>query len=345
MYKSFLSKYYINIIIHLFCAVIFYTLFSESSNSLFLFLLLNSILLLNINLGNVNKFLLNINLLNHFIFVISFFILYKYTMNSLPLYSIQIFIYTFIFFILKLSKYSKSINTWTYTHIFLVNTNFFDVTINIKIIVFCVNFIFLQLVFLILNFILKGEYKKNIDDDFILNYKTLISITWFNIKSINTQLALRGAITATFLFIAGVFLSNDHIRPTWTIIIAIGCLLSDDCVQCDRLIKNISVATILSLMASILLINLFFINKNMQLILSLISLVFSFYYLYLFNEQNKNKYLIINNSLIIICVVLFSKVAVLGFYEVFNLRLMSNILGIVTSITVLEIWKFIKKIP
>ena len=344
MFKPLHYIYYTNILIHLLSAVTFYYFFNQSGNNLFLFLLLNTILLLNINECTVNKYLINNNLFNHFIFVISFFILYKYTSNIIPLYCLQIFIYTFIFFIFKLTKFSKSINTWTYTHLFIIHTSFSNISINEKILLLCLNFLVLQMIFVIINLINRIfiNYKVS-EDEIILNIKVLKCIEWFNIKSINTQLALRGALISTFLFVAGFFLSNNDIRPTWSMIIAVSCLPVDDVLECDQLIKNISVATILSLLFSYIIIHIYFINKDIELFLSLTALVFSFYYLYVFEQYKEHKYLIINNSLIIVSLVLFLSVVMIKFNEIFNLRLMSNLLGIVTSITVLEMWKYVKK--
>lgn len=182
------------------------------------------------------------NMFNHFVSVMLYYLISLAIGENGPLYLILVFVFTYVFFILRNNGYHKSLNLWMYIQALLIGATFTSYPFHYKIIATIIGYIEAQLVLNLSFRFISNTAQHEAEMHYVQVIKIPIT-TWFDSKRPEVKLALRGSFTAAILY--AVCSSFHDIKPNWAVVTAVSCLQRDDFAASFRAMKGISIGSII----------------------------------------------------------------------------------------------------
>lgn len=275
------------------------------------------------------------NTRNHFFVIIIFYLLAHLTLKNTTAYITLIFIFTYIYFILKDNGFSKTFQLWMYIQALLIGTTLINFSFQDKMLATVIGFIESQV---ILNFSFyifkhKSTYEKD------LSFKKLLDLplkNWFSPKNKTVMLALRGSIAAALLY--AFCISIHDLKPNWAVIVVVSSLQRDDSIASLRVIKGTIIGSILGWPISIAIFAILASNPTVCAailwLLLIIAFVVSFEHI---NTPTLNKQIALTVLFlsIINCVVISLNS---GSYAYVHLKIFNSIAGATMAFLILLLW-------
>lgn len=281
------------------------------------------------------------NLLNHFLSVMSYYLISLLIGSNHTLYLCLVFCFTYTYFILRGNGYHKSLNLFMYIQALLIGATFIDYPFHDKLLATTFAYleaqIFLNVAFKFCNPNTLHEAERY--------YHHVVKIplkNWLDTRRSEVCLALRGAFTAAILY---ALCSSFHdMKPNWAVVAAISCLQRDDFNASLRAIKGVGIGSLLGWPIAALLIYALAdhinISTGLLWILMLSAIVCSFE---LFIQPRL--WLQILSSILFLMAMICTGISlqVKGF-EYLDLKVINSLIGVGVALISLLLWQKIQKI-
>lgn len=336
------KEYRANVVAQSLCILINTMLFVYTKYISFLWINISCIMFIGVVRSQPKGKLFDVNLTNHLIIVLGYYILYSVLSRHQVSYFCLIFIFTYIFYILKDSGFTSSVSLWTYIQSLMIATSLTNFPFELKLI----STIFAYTESLLILFICFKLFPSNIDyvpEKFILDFKYLKSLVWFDFKSLTVKLAIRGAIVASAIYIVCVILIYNDPKPNWAVIVAVSCLMRDDDSGGKRSMISCAIGSLLGWIISILIIKYVAGNIELAATISWISTILGLIFIFEFSMSKTmlTQILSIVSLLVAITALYIALSNNSEFY--LHLKIMNNMIGIVGTLISLEAWIKLKK--
>ncbi|MFN7094433.1 MAG: FUSC family protein, partial [Burkholderiales bacterium] len=283
------------------------------------------------------------NLFNHFVIVLAYYLIYKIAENYDLTYFLLVFIFTYIFFVLKDSGFGNSLTVWTYIQSLFIATSFISFPFYQKIMGTLLAYLEAQLI-LYLCFYLIPSPTAYVADKKIEAIKQLTLSAWFNPTRPAVQLAIRGAVTAGLLYFICVTIVTNDIKPNWAVIVAISCLFKDDDVASNRSMISCAIGTFLSWPISIMLIKAFSHNPQAGVVLLWLNLILGLIFLFEYNLSKTYRPQILGVMFMTLALTCVYIALDLNSNYYLHLKMTNNIIGLGWAFLVLKAWQGVKLI-
>lgn len=334
--------YKANVFAQSICFIINCSVYYISDNPLFLWVAIATICFIGVVTSQPPRKIFDINIFNHFVVVIIYYIVSHLSAGYHFTYFGLIFIFTYVFFILKDSGYDKSLTIWTYVQCLAVATTLTELPFHIKITATIISYVESQLVIYIA-FRLFPSGVDYVKENNIINLKQVRLIEWYSLHLEKVKLAIRGAMTAGVLYIICVTLVSNDLKPNWAVVVAIGCILKNDDAGSKRTIITGIIGTFIGLLVSSLVIKYNNISyHNLVVLLLWISLVISIICMFEYRITLSPRPQIL--GIVAVTVALTCLYLILDQNGKFflELRVINNYLGIGAALIAYVVWKLFK---
>ncbi len=336
------NEYRANIVAQSLCFVINCAIYYISDNSIFLWVAIATICFIGIVTSQPKKTIFDRNIFNHFIMVVVYYTISELTSGYHFAYFILIFIFTYVFFILKDSGYDKSVTIWTYVQCLAVATTLTQLPFQTKIVATIISYIEAQVV-LYISFRVFPSGINYVRENYIFNFKHGRIKEWYAINSEKVKLAIRGTLTAGILYIICVTLVSNDLKPNWAVVVAIGCILKNDDVASKRTIISGVIGTFVGLLASSLIIKYNSIHyHNLMVLLLWVSLVISIICMFEYRITFSSRPQILGIVAVTVALTCLYIILDLNSTLYLELRIINNYLGIGGALIAYIIWRSIK---
>ncbi|MBP9742492.1 MAG: hypothetical protein KBD37_03945 [Burkholderiales bacterium] len=285
----------------------------------------------------------DINLLNHLVIIAIYYFLYALLNDFHFTYFCLIFVFTYIFFILKDNGFGQSVTLWTYIQALMIATSFIEFPFSHKIAATMLAYIETQIV-VYACFKLFPSNVEYMKEAFILNFDKLRQINWFNYQNnIPVKLAIRGSLSAGILYIICVSMVTNDLKPNWAAVVAVSCLMRDDDDGSKRSMISCAVGSLIGWGVSIIMIQYLAIDIRTAAIIAWITLILGL--IFIFEFSISKTYLTQILSIVFLIISLSAMYIILKLDSKFylHLKIINNIIGVVGTLIALEIWVKLKK--
>lgn len=335
------ENYKANILAQTICLIINCAIFYTSQDYLLIWVESCALNFIGIVTSQPKSRIIDINLVNHFLLVFIYYLLAAITLNSHSGYLVLLFVFTYVFFILKDSGFEKSITTWTFIQCLLFATTLTSLKVELKLYGALLGYLEAQVV-LWLSFKIFKSPDIYVKENRLFSYRTLKSINWFNINQMKVKLAIRGSLVAGILYVLCLLNSKDA-KPNWAVIAAISCLMRNDNVASRRIIVAIFFGSGIGFVISWLLLSLNVKYDELLVILLWLMLVVVIICIFEFRITMSIYTQII--GVVAVTVAITCLYFILDFDSKFylQLRVINNLLGIGAATGTYLIWKYIFK--
>ncbi|MFN8769537.1 MAG: FUSC family protein [Neisseriaceae bacterium] len=335
------NRYLANIVAQTLCLFINCLLFYITRNYVFVWVSISALCFIGVVTSQPKHRIIDRNLVNHLITVLLYYIFSHICLEFDFVYFILIFVFTYIFFILKDSGYDKSLTTWTYIQCLLFATTLTHMTFSTKFYSTIVGWIETQLT-LWLSFKLFPSSEQYILEKWIYNLKHIKLKEWVSLSYVKVQLAVRGALTAGILYLVCVLVVKD-IKPNWSVIAAVACLLKDDDVGSKRTIISFILGTLIGFLISWLIIYLNFRHDELIMMFLWINMIIAVICIFEYKITLSIKAQIIGIAAVTISLTCLYLALNLNGHFYLVLRATNNIMGIIAALLAYILWILYKK--
>lgn len=284
----------------------------------------------------------DINLLNHLIIVAAYYFLFVIFSDFQLIYFCLIFIFTYIFFILKDNEFAQSVTLWTYIQALMIATSFIKFPFSYKIAATMLAYIESQAI-IYLCFKIFPSHVEYVQESFILNFDNLKNINWFDYRNKTVHLAIRGALVASILYIICVNMVANDLKPNWAVVVAISCLMRNDDEGSKRSMISCAVGSLLGWGISIILIKYLGSNTHAAGVIAWITLILGIIFIFEFSISKTYTTQILSITCLIIALSCMYIILELDSTFYLHLKIINNIIGVVGTLIALEIWIKLKK--
>ena len=336
------SQYRANMVAQSICLLINCWLYALTDNSIYIWVAIAAICFI----GGITSYpknrIINHNLLNHLIIVVSYYILGGMIVDFDYVYFILVFLFTYAFFIVKESGYDKSLNLWTYIQCLAFPTTLLEMPIAIKIYSTFIAYLEVQLV-LWLSFKVFPSPELYVQEHRIYNFNYIRLLNWFTLKDDKVKLAIRGAVTAGLLYLICVVFVAKDVKPNWAVIAAVSCLLKDNSISSKRTIIGIMFGSIIGFELSWIVIkgNTFY--SSFTIFILWITLIIAAICIFEYKRTLSVIPQIIGMTAVMVCFTCMYLVLELNSRFYLDLRLINNIIGLIGASIAYFIWMLYKK--
>lgn len=338
------SQYRANIIAQAICFIINCSLYTITSNPLFIWVCISTIMFIGITPSQPkNKFWDN-NLIHKMLFIIIFYFLSTISFKIQNSYLILIVIFIYVFYILKSSGYDKSLTLWTLTQTIMFMSSTDQLSLNYKFFGTGIAFFEAQIAIFVCFYFFPSNVEYIVEPT-IWDIKKIPLREWINPNYEKVRLAIRGTLAASILYlICTHYINNNDAHPNLAVIMAISALLrNDDDGGWHTIISSI-IGSIFGFTMAYIVIKLNTYAHGIIPFILWLSILSALIFIF--------KYTISKTYLIQILAISFIIVATISAYTVLDqssnfylhLRLVNNILGIVLVFITLNLWILIKKV-
>ncbi len=310
-------------------------LFASTNNYIFIWIEFAALAFIGMYNAKSPKFF-DRNILNHFISVMIFYLVSMSIEGNHLLYICLIFIFTYLFFILKDNGYHKSANLWMYLQALLIGTTFTNYPFYLKIIATAIAYIeaqvILNLAFKLLNTTAQHQAE--------MRYHRVLKIplkTWFDLHRPEVRLAIRGSITAALLY--ALCSKFNDIKPNWAVVSAIACLQRDDFTASLRAIKGVAIGSIVAWPLASLLVYGLNGHQDISAILIWVFLLISLICSFEIGIKPRLHLQIISSGLMILAITgVATALETNNSYAYLSLKVMNSLTGISVAYLALLLW-------
>lgn len=330
-----------NILAHATAFIINIGLYAATHNYFFIWLQIASLSFIGVYNSRSNK-IIDFNLINHFISVMLFYLISMLIGHNESLYLCLIFIFTYIFFILKNNGYHHSFNLWMYIQALLIGTTFTKYPFSMKLIATCFGFIEAMVLLNIMLLI----FKNNTDYQAEPYYHRIIKIPayqWLDNKRPEVKLAIRGAFTAAILY--AICTTFNDIKPNWAVVTAVICLTRDDKAASLKAMIGMTIGTIIGWPICLLIAQ--YLNSYTDVVAVLTWLFLLIGLIYSFEATIKPRLItsvFITISLFITVACVSISLNIDGSIRYINLKGINSVVGIIFSLISLMAWEKLHRI-
>lgn len=312
--------------------------YSITSNFFFLWVELASLCFIGFNKAKSSNYI-DHNILNHFIAIIVFYLFAHLALRHETAYLVLIFVFTYIYFILKDNGFGKTFQLWMYIQALLIGTTFVQFSFQDKIYATVVGFLEAQAILNIAFYIFKNKNLHENDQAF----KDMIKIPWqkwFSLKDKTVLLAMRGSISAAVLY--ATCISVHDLKPNWAVVVLISSLQRDDYEAGMRVVKGSIMGSLIgwpiSIATFVILSHNTTLCAGVLWILLIVAFILSFEQI---NYPTLPKQVIITIIFlaIITCVVTCLNS---GSYSYIHIKILNSIAGAAMAFLILLLWNKIK---
>lgn len=279
------------------------------------------------------------NINNHFIFIMLFYGLAHLILHLHFLYSILIFIFTYIFFILKDNGFNKSFQVWMYIQALLLATTLINFPFAEKLLATGIGFIEAQLLLHIMFYFFKNDHIYQKEPQLKDTLKIILANLSFKNKTV--RLAVRSAISAACLY--SLCICFGDLKPNWAVVVLVSSLQRDDTFASLRVIKGTIMGSIIGWPISIVLLHLLQNNIGLSAIILWTFIIIAFVTaLEHVNNPDLKKQIILTILFlaIITCIELCLTNAS---YMYVHLKIINSLIGALSALLVLSIWNILLK--
>lgn len=276
------------------------------------------------------------NIFNHFISVMTYYLISLLIGSNTALYLCLIFSFTYVYFILRNNGYHKSLNLYMYVQALLIGTTFTSYPFHYKILATIVAYIEAQLI-LNLAFKFSSVWATHEAELRYHHVFKISAIRWLDFQRPEVRLALRGAFTAAILY---ALCSSFHdMKPNWAVVAALSCLQRDDYTASLRAIKGVGIGSLLGwpLAAGLIYILADHINISTALIwIFMLSAMVCSFELFL---RPRLWLQILNSVLVLISVICVGVSLQIKGLAYLDLKVLNSLIGIVVAMLILWTWQ------
>jgi len=294
-------------------------------------------------MGSINSqpkgSILDINLLNHFLFVFAYYICASIALKVELAYLFLLFCFTYAFFIIKDSGFDKSVTMWAYIQCLAFPTTLTDLSPFAKLSGTVIGYIEAQ-IFIWLAFKIFPVDIAYYKEKFLFSYRHIKRLVWFDWRYTQVKLAWRGGLVAAILYVLCLLNTRD-VKPNWAVIAALSCLTRADNVTSRKMIISILCGTAVGFGLSWLMIE--FHIKNSELLFTILWLALVVVLVcvleYRITESIYTQIIGVSSVTLALTCLYF----LLNFDGKFylQLRAINNLLGIAAAIAAYLIWQLV----
>ena len=333
-------EYRANVVAQAICFLLNCTLYAYTDNNLFVWVAIATALFIGF-VDSHGKKIFDQSLFNHLVIIVVYYFIAALLINHHLAYFALVFIFTYVFFILKDTGYDKSMTLWTYTQALVVATTFTDFPFNQKILATLIAFIEAQLI-LNLCFKLMPSRIKHIPEKSIFLIYKMSFFDWINIKQSYVQLAMRGTFTAGTIYILCSTIIPNDIKPNWAAISAIGCLLRNDDIASINSMISTGIGSFFGWLSSIFIIHYFATNVRFNVGLLWISLLLGFIFVFEFRRTQKRIAQVLGVTFFLMTITSMALIFDIDSKLYLNLKIFNTIIGVIGAFIALKIWRKIQ---
>lgn len=279
------------------------------------------------------------NINNQFVSVCVYYMISHLILPYPDLYFMLIFVFTYVFYILKDNGYNKSLTVWMFIQVLLIGTMFVNYPFSFKILATVMGFVEAQVLLNITFLLFPSPIRYHAERRYLDVVKIPLS-SWIDIRRLSVQLALRGSLVASSLY---VFCSYLHdVKPNWAVISAVSALIRDDRKASLRTIKSTAFASFIAWPICLTAVYYFsnyitFITICLWLFI-ILSLKFAF--------DNIKDPSVTNQTLSTGCTLIALACLAISLHiagvPYINLKVMNTLLGIGVALWALWVWELLK---
>jgi hypothetical protein len=323
-----------NIYAHALAFILNVSIFIFTENFFFIWVQIASLCFIGVNKSRSPQ-IVDMNMVNHFVAVMIFYISSMLIGNNELLYLGLIFVFTYSFFIIRDNGYGQSFNLWMYIQALLIGTTFTTYPFSFKVYATIVAFIESIIILNITLFIFKNENEHKVEHHYLKVIKIPLE-KWLDIKHPEVKLAIRGAFTAVILY--AICKTFNDAKPNWAVVTAISCLTRDDKVASVRAMKGILIGTIVGWPICLAIAHYF--DQDIVLITFMIWIFLLLGLISSFEATIKPRLIIsvlttISLLIAVACVGVAFHINELNYI---NLKIINTIVGLTCALTSLLIW-------
>lgn len=341
-YQRLKRHYLANIIAQTACLFINCLLFYLTRNYALIWTAVSSICFIGIITSQPDKKIIDRNLVNHLLVVLIYYAFSHICLEFNFAYFVLVFIFTYVFFILKDSGYDKSLTTWTYVQCLAFATTLVNMAFSVKIYATLLGWLEAQLL-LFLSFKLFPTINTYVAEKWIYNLNHIKLNEWINTSYEKVQLAIRGSLTAGVLYLVCVLVVLGDIKPNWSVIAAVACLFKNDDAGSRRTIISFTVGTLVGFVLSWLIIKFHVNHHEIMLILLWVSLLVTIICIFEYKITLSIKPQVIGVIAVTITLTTLYLVLDLNGKFYLELRAINNFMGILAAFLAYVIWVLYKK--
>ena len=330
-------EYRANIIAQAVCFILNCGLYAYTNNHIFTWIALATSLFIGFVNSHGKKFF-DQSLFNHLIVIVVYYFIAALLFSHHVAYFALIFIFTYVFFILKDSGFDKSMTLWTYIQALVVATTFTDFPFSQKILATIIAYIEAQLILNIFFKFMPSRIKYIPEKSIFSIWKMKLS-DWTSIYNSNVQLALRGSIIAGMIYILCSTIIPNDMKPNWAAISAVSCLLRNDDIASINSMVSTGIGSFLGWISSLFIIHFFEHEVELNLALLWVSLLLGLICIFEFRRTQNRIAQILSVMFFLMTVTCMALIFDTGGKLYLNLKIFNTIIGVIGAFIALKIWR------